>query len=74
MRNWKTTLAGAVAAVAYALANYNGNNTWQGYVGATALAAFGFLSKDYDTHSTVAQTQTATIEAHAVELAAINKQ
>ena len=74
MKNWKTTLAGLIGALAFALQNYNGANTWQGYLGAFAVAAAGFLAKDFDTHSTVEQTQTATIEAVDSAIAAVNKQ
>jgi hypothetical protein len=70
--NWKTSLAGIVCAVAYALANYTGRNDWQGYLGAAAIAALGVLSKDFDAHSTVAQTQTATKEENDALLAATN--
>lgn len=74
MKNWKTTLAGLIGALAFALQNYNGANTWQGYLGAFAVAAAGFLAKDFDTRSTVEQTQTATIEAVDSAIAAVNKQ
>lgn len=74
MKNWKTTTAGLLVAVAYGLQNYSGANTWQGYAVCFFLAAGGFFSKDYNMHSTVEQTQTATTEAHAADLAAINKQ
>lgn len=73
MNNWKTTLAGLIGAVAYALANYTGRNDWQGYVGAAAIAALGFMSKDFNTHSTVAQTQTATIQSNDAALKAANQ-
>ena len=63
MNSWKTTLVGVLAGTATALANYHGANTWQGYVSAIAIAALGVLAKDFDAHSTVAQVQTATIEA-----------
>ena len=74
MKNWKTSLAGLIGALAFALQNYNGANTWQGYLGAFAVATAGFLAKDFDTHSTVEQTQTATIEAADSAIAAVNKQ
>jgi hypothetical protein len=73
MKNWKTSLIGAIGALLMAAANYSGEHTWQGYVACLVPVALGLYAKDYDTHSTVAQAQTATIEAHAVELAAINK-
>ena len=71
-QNWKTTAAGLIAAIAYALANYTGRNDWQGYVGAAAIAALGFLSKDFNTHSTETQVQVATIQAKDDALAAAN--
>ena len=73
MNNWKTTLAGLIGAVAYGLANYTGRNDWQGYVGAAAIAALGFMSKDFNTHSTKAQTQTATEQANDAALKAANQ-
>ncbi|HUD75082.1 MAG TPA: hypothetical protein VMQ76_08415 [Terracidiphilus sp.] len=72
--NWKTSLIGAIGALLMAAANYSGEHTWQGYVACLVPVALGLFAKDFDAHSTVAQTQTATIEAHAVDLAAINKQ
>ena len=72
MKNWKTTLAGLIGALAFALQNYNGANTWQGYLGAFAVAAAGFLAKDFDTHSTETQVQTATAVAQADAVAAAN--
>ncbi len=74
MENWKTSLAGLIGALAMAAANYSGEKTWQGYVACLVPIVLGVLAKDFDTHSTVEQTQTATTEAHAAELAAINKQ
>ena len=65
MSNWKTTLAGLLGALAMAAANYSGTNTWQGYVACLVPAALGFLAKDFNTHSTAVQVQTATIEADA---------
>ena len=44
-----------------AFANYSGQNTWQGYVTCLVPVALGVLAKDFDTHSTVAQTQNATL-------------
>ena len=73
MTNWKTSLAGALAGGFFALQNYSGANTWQGYLIAFTLAVGGLLAKDYDTHSTVAQTQTATTQANEAAVAAINK-
>jgi hypothetical protein len=35
--------------------------------------ALGLYAKDYDTHSTVAQTQSATDDAKVAALAAVNK-
>ncbi len=48
MQNWKTTLCGLVAGIALALGNYNGPNTWHGYLAAVALAAIGILAKDFN--------------------------
>lgn len=73
MKNWKTTTAGLLVALAYGLQNYNGANTWQGYAVCFFLAAGGFFSKDYNTHSTEAQVQTATDDAKVATLAAVNK-
>ena len=63
MNSWKTTVAGLIGALAMAAANYSGPNTWQGYVASLVPAALGFLSKDFNTHSTPAQVQTAGKEA-----------
>lgn len=46
MRNWKTTACGLVIALALAVQNYTGANTWQGWVGVLGAAALGFFSKD----------------------------
>ena len=48
MKNYKTTLAGLVIALALAAQNYNGANTWQGWVGAFGAAALGFFCKDFN--------------------------
>ena len=72
MQNWKTTLAGLISALLMAAANYAGPKTWQGYVACLAPIALGFLAKDFDTHSTVAQTQTATNQAQAAAIDAAN--
>jgi hypothetical protein len=72
VNNWKTTLFGVIAAAATALSNYSGANNWQGYMAAAAMAAFGFIAKDYNTHSTSAQVQTATKEATAAAIASAN--
>lgn len=61
MQNWKTSLAGLIGTLAMAFANYSGQNTWQGYVTCLVPVALGVLAKDFDTHSTVAQTQNATL-------------
>jgi hypothetical protein len=63
MKNWKTTLCGAAIAALMALSNYNGANTWQGYAQALGVAALGALAKDFDQHSTVAETQQASLNA-----------
>lgn len=46
MKNWRTTICGIVIAVAGAVANYNGQNNWQGYVGCIGVALLGYLAKD----------------------------
>lgn len=47
--NWKTTICGLVMAVAQALQTYTSpNHSWKGYLVAAGMAAFGFLSKDFD--------------------------
>jgi hypothetical protein len=74
MNNWKTTLAGLIGTLASAAANYSGPNTWQGYVASFAPLILGFLAKDFDTHSIVEQTQTATIKETDAALNAVNKQ
>jgi hypothetical protein len=48
MQNWKTTVFGALAAVFFALQNYQGANTWLGYAGAIAVVLVGVLAKDFD--------------------------
>ena len=73
MTNWKTTLAGVIGALAVAFANYSGPNTWQGYVASLVPAVLGFLAKDFDTHSTVAQTQAATVAVNTAAIEAANK-
>ena len=73
MNNWKTTAAGILAAVAMAWGNYAGANTWQGYVSCLGPVILGALAKDWNTHSTVTQVQTATVQADDDILAAVNK-
>lgn len=48
MQHWKTTLCGLAIAAITAVQTYNGHNGWQGYAGAALVAAFGFLTKDFD--------------------------
>lgn len=48
MANWKTALAGLLAGLAVAWANYSGPNTWQGYVSALGPVAVGLLAKDFN--------------------------
>jgi hypothetical protein len=48
MKNWKTTLCGVALAAIVAVQNYNGQNNWQGYLGAVLIAAIGALSKDFN--------------------------
>lgn len=47
MKNWKTTICGLLLAVIPAIEGYQGSD-WKGYVAATLVAAFGFLSKDFN--------------------------
>jgi hypothetical protein len=73
VKNWKTSLIGAIGTLLMAWANYKGEHTVQGYVACFVPIALGLYAKDYDTHSTVAQVQTATDTAKADDLAALNK-
>ena len=52
MKNWKTSLAGLIGALAMAAANYSGEKTWQGYIACLVPIVLGVLAKDFDTHST----------------------
>ncbi len=72
MKNWKTSLAGLLGAVAMAAANYSGPNTWQGYVACLVPVVLGVLAKDFDTHSTQDQVQMATTQANTAALNAAN--
>jgi hypothetical protein len=73
MTSWKTTVVGCGLAIFQCLNTYQGSKSWWGYGIAVGLAAFGFLAKDFDTHSTEAQVQTATITANvAANTAALN--
>jgi hypothetical protein len=74
MKNWKTSLIGAIGALLMAAANYSGERTWQGYLQCLVPLALGLYAKDFDNHSTVAQVQAATDDAKAADLAAVNKQ
>jgi hypothetical protein len=47
-KNWKTTLAGCVTAALMALANYKGDNTWQGYLACIGPVVIGVLAKDFN--------------------------
>ena len=59
MPNWKTTIAGLIAGLAVAYANYSGPNTWQGYIAALGPVAIGILAKDFNvTGGTVPNTLT----------------
>ena len=59
MPNWKTTLAGLIAGIAVAFANYAGPNTWQGYLAALGPVVIGILAKDFNvTGGTVPNTLT----------------
>ena len=73
MQNWKTTVAGILVAVGYALQNYAGANTWQGYATALAIAVLGAVAKDFDVHSTATQVAVSTKQADAAIVNAINK-
>jgi hypothetical protein len=72
MKNWKTSLIGAIGSLLMVAANYSGPKTWQGYVACLVPVALGLYAKDFDTHSTVAQTQTATKEATVAAIASAN--
>ena len=72
MKNWKTSLIGAIGALLMAAANYSGTKTWQGYVACLVPVALGLFAKDFDTHSTETQVQTATAVAQADAVAAAN--
>ena len=72
MKNWKTSLIGAIGALLMAAANYSGERTWQGYVQCLVPLALGLFAKDFDTHSTETQVQTATTEAKVDALPALN--
>lgn len=47
LTHWKTTVCGLVIAGAQAIQAYSGHD-WKGYVQAAAIAAFGFLAKDFN--------------------------
>jgi hypothetical protein len=52
MKSWKTTIIGAAMAALVAVQTYQGNGSAKQYAVAALIAAFGFLSKDFDqTHS-----------------------
>jgi hypothetical protein len=52
MKSWKTTIIGAAIAALYAVQTFQGNGSPKQYAVAALIAAFGFLSKDFDaTHS-----------------------
>ncbi len=72
MKNWKTSLAGLIGALAMAAANYSGEKTWQGYIACLVPIVLGVLAKDFDTHSTETQVQTATAVAQAEAVTAAN--
>lgn len=73
MNNWKTTAVGCALAIFQALSTYQGSKSWWGYGIAVGLAAFGFLAKDFNTHSTETQVQVATVQANDAAIAAVNK-
>ena len=58
MKNWKTSLCGCLAAVMIAIAPIlqTGQFDWKALIIAALVAAFGFLSKDFNvTGGTVRQ-------------------
>ncbi len=71
MKNWKTTLSGVIGAVVSvgAMAGTYANVLPPKYaaiavgVGVLSTAIGNIMSKDFDSHSTVAETNQATIEA-----------
>jgi hypothetical protein len=73
VKNWKTSLIGAIGSLLMVAANYSGPKTWQGYVACLVPVALGLYAKDFDTHSTQAQVATATTDAHDALIAAITK-
>ena len=72
MKNWKTSLIGAIGALLMAAANYSGEKTWQGYLACLVPVALGLFAKDFDTHSTETQVATATAVAQADAVTAAN--
>jgi hypothetical protein len=72
MKNWKTTLAGGVTALAGFVLFSPGlfvRWPWAGeiakYVMAEGLASMGLAGKDFNSHSTVAETQDASFHDQA---------
>jgi len=70
MKNWRTTAAGiATAFFGFVLFSPETFSAWPWlisiakYATAGGLVSMGLLGKDFTTHSTVAQVETATAEA-----------
>lgn len=61
MKNWKTTLAGVIAAVGYALANLD-TFTWKTALVAAALAIWGAVSKDFNISNAPSPTDAKVVE------------
>ena len=72
MKNWKTSLIGAIGALLMAAANYSGPHTWQGYVACLVPLALGLYAKDFDTHSTDLEVAVSTKQTDDAALAAAN--
>ena len=68
MKNWKTSLIGAIGSLLMVAANYSGPKTWQGYVACLVPVALGLYAKDFDTHSTQGQVTTSTQDAQVALL------
>jgi len=72
VKNWKTSLIGAIGALLMAAANYSGPHTWQGYVACLVPLALGLYAKDFDTHSTDLEVAVSTKQTDDAALAAAN--
>ncbi len=70
MENWKTTLGGILLAVGAAAlgAPIPEQYKWiPGVVSAIGGGLLGFTAKDFNTHSTVKEVETATVEKKIAE-------